>query len=118
MPELIMPNVGEGVTEGTVTKWLKREGDGVALDEAIVEIETDKAVAEIPSPFAGRLAKILVAEGDTVPIGTPLAEFELTAGAPGAHERVEGAPVATVAAPVAMSAAMTKSATEAVEARR
>ena len=85
MPELIMPNVGEGVTEGTVTKWLKREGDQVALDEPVVEIETDKAVAEIPSPFAGRLTRILVAEGDTVPMGTPLAEFAPAAGRPEAR---------------------------------
>mgnify|MGYP001558479258 CR=1 FL=1 len=118
MPELIMPNVGEGVTEGTVTKWLKREGDDIALDEPIVEIETDKAVAEIPSPFAGRLAKILVAEGDTVPIGTPLAEFEPDAGAPGARERAAAATVATVAAPAAMSAAATSGAGNVGEARR
>jgi 2-oxoisovalerate dehydrogenase E2 component (dihydrolipoyl transacylase) len=99
MPELIMPNVGEGVTEGTVTKWLKHEGDEVALDEPIVEIETDKAVAEIPSPFAGRLTRILVAEGDTVPMGTPLAEFEAAAGAPGSRSGAERAPAAAVAAP-------------------
>lgn len=118
MPELIMPNVGEGVTEGTVTKWLKREGDDVALDEPVVEIETDKAVAEIPSPFAGRLAKILVPEGDTVPIGTPLAEFAAAAGAPEAHERAAAATVESPAAPAAMSAAPTKGAPEPVEARR
>src|SRR5574340_1467098 len=76
MPQLTMPNVGEGVAEGTVTRWLKREGDDVALDEPIVEVETDKAVVEIPSPLAGKLAKILVEEGATVPIGAPLAEFE------------------------------------------
>lgn len=75
MPQLTMPNVGEGVTEGTVTRWLKQEGDEVALDEPVVEVETDKAVVEIPSPFAGILSKILVQEGDVVPIGTALAEF-------------------------------------------
>jgi 2-oxoisovalerate dehydrogenase E2 component (dihydrolipoyl transacylase) len=89
MPELVMPNVGEGVTEGTVTKWLKREGDQVALDEPIVEIETDKAVAEIPSPFAGTLTKIVVPEGETVPIGTPLAQFETAAGDATAGARAE-----------------------------
>ncbi len=81
MAELTMPNVGEGVVEGTVTKWHKHEGDEVALDETIVEVETDKAVVEIPSPFAGRLTKILVAEGETVPIGTPIALVETAAGA-------------------------------------
>jgi 2-oxoisovalerate dehydrogenase E2 component (dihydrolipoyl transacylase) len=75
MPQLTMPNVGEGVTEGTVTRWLKAEGDDVALDEPVVEVETDKAVVEIPSPFAGKLLKVMVAEGETVPIGAPLAEF-------------------------------------------
>lgn len=74
MPQLTMPNVGEGVTEGTVTRWIKHEGDDIALDEPLVEVETDKAVVEIPSPYAGRLAKILVEEGAVVPIGTPLAE--------------------------------------------
>ncbi len=76
MPQLTMPNVGEGITEGTVTRWLKREGDHVALDEPVVEIETDKAVAEIPSPFKGVLTRILVPEGAIVPIGAPLAEFD------------------------------------------
>jgi 2-oxoisovalerate dehydrogenase E2 component (dihydrolipoyl transacylase) len=75
MPQLTMPNVGEGVTEGTVTRWLRAQGDDVALDEPVVEIETDKAVVEVPSPFAGKLLTILVQEGQTVPIGAPLAEF-------------------------------------------
>jgi len=81
MPQLTMPNVGEGVAEGTVTRWIKHEGDAVALDEPVVEVETDKAVVEIPSPFAGTLARILVEEGAVVPIGAPLAEFA-TAGEP------------------------------------
>jgi 2-oxoisovalerate dehydrogenase E2 component (dihydrolipoyl transacylase) len=106
MPELIMPNVGEGVTEGTVTKWLKREGDDVALDEPVVEIETDKAVAEIPSPFAGRLTRILVPEGETVPIGTPLAAFDAAAGGAEAPARAEQLPAAAaVAAPPAAAVA-------------
>jgi 2-oxoisovalerate dehydrogenase E2 component (dihydrolipoyl transacylase) len=75
MANITMPNVGEGVTEGTVTKWLKREGDAVALDEPVVEIETDKAVAELPSPYEGTLTRIIVQEGETVPIGAPLAEI-------------------------------------------
>lgn len=76
MPALTMPNIGEGVTEGTVTKWLKAEGDTVAMDEPVVEVETDKAVVEIPSPFAGVLTSIIVPEGQTVLIGEPLAEFD------------------------------------------
>ena len=90
MPQLTMPNVGEGVAEGTVTRWLRHEGDDVALDEPIVEVETDKAVVEIPSPFAGKLAKILVEEGATVPIGAPLAEFVSAGEAmPGEPARTE-----------------------------
>ncbi len=84
MPQLTMPNGGEGVTEGTVTRWLKGEGDDVALDEPIVEVETDKAVVEIPSPFEGKLSKILVPEGRVVPFGAPLADFSVASGAAGA----------------------------------
>jgi 2-oxoisovalerate dehydrogenase E2 component (dihydrolipoyl transacylase) len=100
MPQLTMPNVGEGVTEGTVTRWLKAEGDDVALDEPVVEVETDKAVVEIPSPFEGKLAKILVPEGDTVPIGAPLAEFS-GAGATTARQTVEKTAGSDGAAPPA-----------------
>jgi 2-oxoisovalerate dehydrogenase E2 component (dihydrolipoyl transacylase) len=81
MQQLVMPNVGEGVQEGTVTRWLKREGEAVAADEPVVEVETDKAVVEIPSPYSGRLSRILVAEGETVPIGAPLAQFEASGAA-------------------------------------
>ena len=83
MPSFAMPNVGEGVTEGEVTRWLKVAGDFVARDEPVVEIETDKAVVEVPSPFEGTLSRILVAVGQVVPVGTPLAEIE-EAGAPAA----------------------------------
>ena len=79
MPSVTMPNIGEGVTEGTVTRWLKAEGDTVERDEPLVEVETDKAVVEIPSPISGRLTKILVAEDETVPVGAPLAELEVAA---------------------------------------
>ena len=75
MPSLTMPNVGEGVTEGEIVRWLKQLGDYVARDEPVVEIETDKAIVEIPSPFEGTLTSILVPEGETVPIGTAIAEI-------------------------------------------
>jgi 2-oxoisovalerate dehydrogenase E2 component (dihydrolipoyl transacylase) len=86
-----MPQLGESVTEGTVDRWLKQEGDYVHRDEPIVEVVTDKVNAEIPSPFEGTLVRISVAEGATVPIGTEIAQME-----------VEGAPVEAppVAAPV------------------
>ena len=75
MPSLTMPNVGEGVTEGEIVRWLKQLGDFVARDEPVVEVETDKAIVEIPSPFEGTLTSILVPEGETVPIGTAIAEI-------------------------------------------
>jgi len=72
-----MPQLGESVTEGTVDRWLKKEGDFVKRDEPIVEVVTDKVNAEIPSPFEGKLVKIGVAEGTTVSVGTLIAEIEV-----------------------------------------
>ncbi|TFV52258.1 2-oxoglutarate dehydrogenase, E2 component, dihydrolipoamide succinyltransferase [Blastococcus sp. TF02A-35] len=68
-----MPALGESVTEGTVTRWLKQEGDQVAVDEPLLEVSTDKVDTEIPSPAAGVLTKILVAEDETVEVGAELA---------------------------------------------
>src|SRR5512140_804343 len=81
MTTLNMPDVGESVTEGTVTRWIKHEGDAVQLDDPVVEIETEKVTVEVPSPFEGRLTRILVQEGDVVPVGAPLAEFDVGAEA-------------------------------------
>ena len=67
-----MPQLGETVTEGTIVRWLKQVGDAVAVDDPLFEVSTDKVDTEVPSAFAGYLRAILVAEGDTVPIGTPL----------------------------------------------
>jgi 2-oxoisovalerate dehydrogenase E2 component (dihydrolipoyl transacylase) len=72
-----MPQLGESVTEGTVDKWLKREGDYVKRDEPLVEVVTDKVNAEIPSPFEGTLVRITVGEGATVAIGTEIAQMEV-----------------------------------------
>lgn len=74
--EVVMPQMGESLAEGTVTKWLKRVGDRIKLDEPLLEISTDKIDAEIPSPSAGILAKILVAENETVPVNTVVAVIE------------------------------------------
>jgi 2-oxoisovalerate dehydrogenase E2 component (dihydrolipoyl transacylase) len=74
-----MPQLGESVTEGTVDKWLKNEGDFVKRDEPLVEVITDKVNAEIPSPFEGKLVKITAAQGETVQVGAVIAEIE-TAG--------------------------------------
>jgi 2-oxoisovalerate dehydrogenase E2 component (dihydrolipoyl transacylase) len=72
-----MPQLGESVTEGTVERWLKKEGDYVKRDELLVEVVTDKVNAEIPSPFEGRLVRISVDEGVTIPIGQEIALIEL-----------------------------------------
>jgi 2-oxoisovalerate dehydrogenase E2 component (dihydrolipoyl transacylase) len=83
---LKMPQLGESVTEGTVERWLKAEGEMVRRDEPIVEVVTDKVNAEIPSPFEGRLVRINVAEGQTVAIGAALAELEVEGAATAAAE--------------------------------
>jgi 2-oxoglutarate dehydrogenase E2 component (dihydrolipoamide succinyltransferase) len=73
MADVEMPQLGETVTEGTITKWFKQVGDHVAEDEILFEVSTDKVDSEVPSPMAGTLAEILVPEGDTVDVGTRLA---------------------------------------------
>jgi pyruvate dehydrogenase E2 component (dihydrolipoamide acetyltransferase) len=70
--EFKLPDLGEGLTEGEVARWLVTEGQEVAEDDPLVEIQTDKATVEIPSPAAGKVARILVAEGEVVPVGTVL----------------------------------------------
>ncbi|MGH7924544.1 MAG: dihydrolipoamide acetyltransferase family protein, partial [Candidatus Binatus sp.] len=74
--DVTMPQMGESVVEGTITKWLVKEGDVVSEDQPLVEISTDKVDTEIPSPGAGRIAKIVAAEGDTLPVGATLAVIE------------------------------------------
>src|SRR5450756_1161433 len=81
-----MPALGESVTEGTVTRWLKAEGDQIAVDEPLLEVSTDKVDTEIPSPAGGVLLEILVGEDETVDVGTVVARIgeasEAGAGAP------------------------------------
>ena len=79
--DVIMPQMGESIAEGTLSKWLKRVGDEVKRDEAIFEISTDKVDAEIPSPAAGVLAELLVPEGETVAVQTVVARIETEKGA-------------------------------------
>ncbi len=76
--ELIMPKLGESIMEATILKWLKKEGDTVQLDEAVLEIATDKVDSEVPTPFAGTITKILFNEGDVVQIGKAIAIIEAT----------------------------------------
>src|SRR5579862_7833589 len=68
-----MPQLGETVTEGTITRWFKQVGETVAADEPLYEVSTDKVDSEVPAPAAGVLSEILVAEGDTVDVGARLA---------------------------------------------
>jgi 2-oxoisovalerate dehydrogenase E2 component (dihydrolipoyl transacylase) len=86
--QIKMPQLGESVTEGTVDRWLKREGDFVKRDEPLVEVVTDKVNAEIPSPFEGKLLKIDVTEGATVKVGAVIAQIETGQAAPPAQAAV------------------------------
>ncbi len=79
--ELVMPKMGESIMEATILKWLKKPGDTIALDEAVLEIATDKVDSEVPSPVAGTLVEILFNENDVVPVGKALAIIETEAGA-------------------------------------
>jgi 2-oxoglutarate dehydrogenase E2 component (dihydrolipoamide succinyltransferase) len=89
--DVIMPQLGETVEEGTVAAWHKKEGDQVAVDELLVEIETDKVATEVPSLVAGTLLKILVGEGETVKVGTTLAIIDSGNGARASAPRASGA---------------------------
>jgi pyruvate dehydrogenase E2 component (dihydrolipoamide acetyltransferase) len=91
MTTVTMPQLGETVVEGTITKWLKQEGERVEQDEPLFEISTDKVDTEVPSPAAGTLTKILVAEGQTVSVKTPVAEID-GAGAAAGEGSGGGAP--------------------------
>ncbi len=98
---LTMPALGESVTEGTVTRWLKSEGDHIAVDEPLLEVSTDKVDTEIPSPVAGTLQKIVVGVDQTVAVGADLAIIEDGAAAPAAPVATPAPVVATPVAPVA-----------------
>ena len=73
MADVTLPQLGETVTEGTITRWFKKVGDTVAADEALFEVSTDKVDTEVPSPVAGTLLEIRANEGDTVPVGAVIA---------------------------------------------
>ena len=101
-----MPALGESVSEGTVTRWLKSEGDHVNVDEPLLEVSTDKVDTEIPSPVAGTLTKIVVQVDQTVPVGAELAIIADGAAAPAPSAPVAAAPVTPPpAAPVAAAPA-------------
>ncbi|MFS0912794.1 2-oxoglutarate dehydrogenase, E2 component, dihydrolipoamide succinyltransferase [Microbacterium sp. 179-I 3D2 NHS] len=104
--DIVLPELGESVTEGTVTRWLKQVGDSVEVDEALLEISTDKVDTEIPSPVAGVLQEILAAEDETVAVGAVLARV-----GSGAARAADAAPAATPTAAEAPGAAASVSET-------
>src|SRR5664279_781283 len=98
MTDVVMPQMGESIVEGTLTKWLKKPGDTVERDEPLFEISTDKVDTEIPSPVSGTLGEILVQEGTTVGINTVVGRINDGAGAPAAAPAA-APPVAKATAP-------------------
>ncbi len=100
--DVVLPELGESVTEGTVTRWLKQVGEEVAADEPLLEISTDKVDTEIPAPFAGTLQEIVVAEDETVAVGAVLAR--IGSGAPAPAAPTDSAPAAAEPAAAAAPA--------------
>jgi 2-oxoglutarate dehydrogenase dihydrolipoamide succinyltransferase (E2 component) len=90
--EVSMPQMGVSVAEGTILEWRKRPGDWVEADESICDVSTDKIDVEIPSPASGRLERILIEPGETVPVGTPLAELDVAAEPGEAHPEESSSP--------------------------
>ncbi|MDX2530073.1 biotin/lipoyl-containing protein, partial [Streptomyces europaeiscabiei] len=99
--DVVLPALGESVTEGTVTRWLKEVGDSVEADEPLLEVSTDKVDTEIPAPTSGVLLEIVVAEDETAEVGAKLAVI----GAPGAAPAAAPAPAAPAPAPAAAAPA-------------
>ncbi len=95
--DVVMPQMGVSVSEGTITRWLKQEGEQIEADEPLLEISTDKVDTEVPSPASGTLTQILVQEGETVDVGTKLGQIGGTAGAEAPTETPEPEPPARTA---------------------
>ncbi len=125
---VVLPALGESVTEGTVTRWLKKVGDTVEADEGLLEISTDKVDTEIPSPVGGVIEEILVQEDETVEVGAILAKIgdgsgaaaapaqDAPAEAPAAEAPASEAPAPAAEAPAAEAPAAEAPAAEAAEA--
>ena len=115
MTDVVMPQMGESIVEGTLTKWLKKPGERIERDEPLFEISTDKVDTEIPSPAAGTLSEILVEEGKTVGINTVVARIDEAGGGAAAPPKpaAEVTPSATTPKPLcpifASMAAITQS---------
>src|SRR3954464_11846143 len=93
MAEIRVPTLGESVTEATIGKWFKKPGDPVAVDEPLVELETDKVTIEVPSPAAGTLGEIAAKDGETVAVGALLGQIK--EGAAAASAPTKTSPAAT-----------------------
>src|SRR5437763_3992465 len=87
--DVVMPQMGVSVSEGTITRWLKQEGEHIEADEPLLEISTDKVDTEVPSPASGTVTQILVQEGETVVVGTKLAQIGGSAAAAAPAEEPE-----------------------------
>src|SRR5690348_14759240 len=111
--QVVMPAMGDSVAEGTVLEWHKQEGDSVEVDEAIVEISTDKVDAEVPSPAAGRLVKIHAAEGETVAVGAVLAEISANGDSASDGAEVPATPVSGESPPATPQESVASATTEA-----
>src|SRR3954452_18809242 len=94
MPEYLLPDVGEGLTEAEIVSWKVKVGDTVAINDIVCEIETAKSIVELPSPFAGVVSAILAPEGETIPVGTPI----IAMGDEAAPEAAPAAPEPAAAA--------------------
>src|ERR1700743_4003008 len=97
MTEIRVPTLGESVTEATIVRWFKKAGDAVAVDEPLVELETDKVAIEVPAPSAGTLGEITAKDGETVAVGALLGQ--ITDGAAPAAKPAAAAPAKAAAAP-------------------
>lgn len=120
--DIIMPKMGESIIEATITRWLKKEGDQVEEEDAIVEIATDKVDSEIPSPLDGVITKLLYNEGDTVPVGEVIAYMEISGEgeepAPPAEASLEEEPQAIEPKEEVTAEVSTKSEEDSIEASR
>src|SRR5437879_5239395 len=103
MTEIRVPTLGESVTEATIGRWFKKAGDAVAVDEPLVELETDKVTIEVPAPSAGVLGEISAKDGETVAVGALLGQ--INDGAAGAAAKPAAAPAKAAAPPPPPSAA-------------
>jgi len=95
--DIVVPTLGESVSDATIARWMKQAGEAVTQDEPIVELETDKVTLEVPSPVAGTLAEIISAEGSTVEVGALLARVEAGANLDAATDTKPAADTAPVA---------------------